>query len=90
MGDLEKESFRKLESTNCDLADLEELVVLMLEDCFAFTVESLDHWDLIDKYRTAQTMSNAIFKLLHYQVKDSGDFINKVYRERKTNKTKEV
>lgn len=80
---MEKESFSKLESLNCEMEDLKDMVALMLEDCFAFNVTALKEYEVREKYRTAQTMTNAIFKLLYYSIEDSNNFINKVYKERK-------
>lgn len=80
---MEKESFSKLESINCEMEDLKEMVALMIEECFVFNVNSLKEYEVIEKYRTAQTMTNAIFKLLHYSIEDSNNFIDKVYKERK-------
>ena len=80
---MKKESFSKLESLNCEMEDLKDMVALMLEDCFVFNVTALNEYEVREKYRTAQTMANAIFKLLDYSIKDSNDFINKIYEERK-------
>lgn len=80
---MEKESFSKLESLNCEMEDLKDMVALMLEECFVFNVTALKEYEVREKYRTAQTMTNAIFKLLHYSIEDSNNFINKVYKERK-------
>lgn len=80
---MEKESFSKLESMNCEMEDLKNMVALMLEDCFVFNVTALNEYEIREKYRTAQTMTNAIFKLLHYSIEDSNNFINRVYKERK-------
>lgn len=43
----------------------------------------LEDYEVREKYRTTQTMTNAIFKLLHYSIEDSNNFIKKVYKERK-------
>ena len=52
---------------------------LQIEDCFVFREDGLKDYEVREKYRTAQTMTNAIFKLLHYSIEDSNNFINKVY-----------
>ena len=83
---MEKEIFSKLESMNCDMEDLKDMVSLMLEDCFAFREEGLDNYEIREKYRIAQTMTNAVFKLLYYSIEDSNNFINKVHAERKQRK----
>lgn len=80
---MEKESFSKLENINCEMEDLKDMVELMSEECFVYNVTALKDYEVREKYRTAQVMTNAIFKLLDYSVKDSNDFINKVYKERK-------
>lgn len=80
---MEKESFSKLESLNCEMEDLKDMVALMLEDCFVFREDSLKDYEVREKYRTAQTMTNAIFKLLHYSIEDSNNFIHKIYKKRK-------
>lgn len=83
---MERESFSKLENMNCEMEDLKDMIALMLEDCFAFNVTALNEYEVREKYSTAQTMTNAIFKLLYYSIEDSNNFINKVYVERKTQK----
>ena len=55
----------------------------MLEDCFAFNVEALKEYEVREKYMTAQTMTNAIFKLLYYSTQDTNNFIDKVYKQNK-------
>lgn len=72
---MEKESFSKLESMNCEMEDLKDMVALMLEDCFAFNDSALNEYEIREKYKTAQTMSNAIFKLLYYSIEDCNKFI---------------
>lgn len=83
---MEKESFSKLESINCEMEDLKDMVALVLEDCYAFREDGLHDYEVREKYRTAQTMTNAIFKLLYYSIEDSNNFIKQVYEERKTQK----
>ena len=83
---MEKESFSKLESLNCEMEDLKDMLSLMIEDCFVFNVTSLNEYEVREKYSTAQVMTNAIFKLLHYSIEDSNNFINKVYEQKKENK----
>ena len=83
---MEKESFEKLESMDCEIEDLKDMVALMLEECFVFNDNKLDDYEIRYKYRTAQTLTNAIFKLLYYVTEDSRTFINKVYAERKAMK----
>ncbi len=83
---IKEESFSKLESMNCELEDLKDMVVLMEENCFKNREERLNDNEVREKYRTAQTMTMAIFRLLNYQIKDSNNFIKQVYEERKNNK----
>ena len=80
---MEKESFSKLESINCEMEDLKDMVALMLEDCFAFNDSALNEYEIREKCKTAQTMSNAIFKLLHYSIEDCNKFICNIYKERR-------
>lgn len=86
MENLEKESLSRLETLNCEMEDIKEMVNLMNEDCFVFNDSKWDDFEIRDKFRTAQTMTNAILKLLCYSIKDSNEFIDRVYTERKTEK----
>lgn len=83
---MEKESFNRLESMNCELEDLKEMIGLMYDECFIFRMDSLNEYEIRDKFRTAQIMTNSIFSLLYYQVKENREFIDKVYEERKVEK----
>ena len=56
---MEKESFSKLESLNCEMEDLKDMVALMLEDCFVFREDSLKDYEVREKYRTAPDMLKA-------------------------------
>lgn len=83
---MEKESFSRLETISCEMEELKDLVILMLEDCFALKVTALKEYEVREKYMTAQTLTNSIFRLLNYSIKDMDSFIKKVYEERKAQK----
>ena len=83
---MEKESFCKFEYLNCELEDLKDMLWLMEEECFVFNISKYKDYELRDKFITAQIMTRAISKLLHNCVKESNEFIDEVYAERKVQK----
>lgn len=80
---MENEILRKLESMNCEIEDIKNIVNLMNEDCFIFNDSEYDNYEIRDKFKTAQIMTNAILKLLYYIVENSNKFIDKVYKDKK-------
>ena len=79
----EKETLTQLETMNCEVEEVLGMVDLMIDECFAFNDTKYDVFELRDKFRTAQKLAFAISKLLRYQIKESNDFVDEVYAERK-------
>lgn len=86
----ENETLSQLESMNCEMEDVLDMVDLMIDECFAFNDTKYEGYELRNKFRTAQKLTYAISKLLRYRIKESNEFIEDVYQERKAMKKMEV
>ena len=75
MENLEMENFNKIEDLFGEMESLKKLVGLTITECFEFRATALEQNEIKENYIKGQTMTNAIFDLLHYQTKELREFI---------------
>lgn len=75
-----KELINIIENDNCNIAKIKDLVGLLV-DTYSLNANAKQFYQLVDDYRTTQTLVFTLLDLLIYQEKESNDIIDKIYKE---------
>ena len=75
-----QELISMIEENDCNLERIKNVIGL-LWDLYVFKVESLNEYELREKYTISQTLIDTLFQLIIYKGKESKDNIEKIYKK---------